>query len=226
MHNNPEYSPMTTELVFSRDGQNYHRAMPRVQFLPLGPEGSADSRVITTFALIERDKEFLLYYHGTNQEHGSDRSRAGVGGMQMPKGQVDGGSRKSVLGVARIPGRNLCGLKAEVDGVVETKWLCNYGDAGVQAYAETEKDGWVKAEILDQYGSVIPGWDRDACLVHTDADGRLHFSWGRENMVGGFGQISDKQGKVGHVVSLRFHLHRATLYAFQVGEEGSSPPYA
>ncbi len=38
-------------------------------------------------------------------------------------------------------------------------------------------------------------------------------------------QISDKQGKVGHVVRLRFHLHRATLYAFQVGEEESSPPY-
>ena len=135
MHNNPEYSPMTTELVYSRDGRNYRRVMPRVQFLSLGPEGSADSRMITSFALIEHDKEFLLYYHGTNQEHGSDRSKSGIGGVQMPRGHVDGDAHKSVLGVARIPGRDFCGLQAEVDGVVETKWLCNYGDAGVQAYA-------------------------------------------------------------------------------------------
>jgi hypothetical protein len=181
--------------------------------------------MITSFALIERDTEFLLYYHGTNQVHGSDRSKNGIGGMQMPKGQFDGKSRKSILGVARIPGKNFCGLQSEIDGIVETKWLCNYGDAGVQAYAQVEKDGWIKAEILDQYGSVIPGWDRDACLAHRDADGRLRFYWGREDLVGRFGQISDRQGKVGHVVRLRFHLHKATLYAFQVGEEGSSPPY-
>jgi len=225
MHNNPDYSPMTIELVYSRDGRNYHRAMPRVQFLPLGSEGSPDSRMITTFALIERDKEFLLYYHGTNQEHGSDRSKNGTGGMQMPKGQVEGEGRKSILGVARILGRNFCGLQAEVDGVVETKWLSNYGEAGVQAYVQKEKDGWIKAEILDQYGNVIPGWDASACSAREDADGRLGFYWGREDLVGGSGQISDKQGRVGHIVKLRFHLHKATLYAFQVGEEDSMPPY-
>jgi len=72
---------------------------------------------------------------------------------------------------------------------------------------------------------VIPGWDAEACFALEDADGRLHFHWEREDLVGGFGQISDKQGRVGHVVKLRFHLHRATLFAFQVGEEDSMPPY-
>ncbi len=225
MHNNPDYSPMTTELVYSRDGRSYHRAMPRVQFLQLGPDGSADSLMVTPIALIESDKEFLLYYHGTNQEHGSDRFRNGIGGREMPRGRVEAKARKAVLGLARIPGRNFCGLRAEIDGIVETKWLCNYGAGGVQAYAEFEGHGWIKAEILDQYGNLIPGWDRDACLVREGVDGRLHFSWGIEDLVGAFGQISDKQGKIGHVVKLRFHLHKATLYGFQVGEDGAMPAY-
>ncbi len=225
MHNNPDYSPMTNELVYSKGGLNYHRAMPRVQFLPLGPDGSVDSRMVIPIALIERDGDYLLYYSGTNQEHGSDRSRNGIGGVRMPKGRLDGEERRSILGVARIPGRNFCGLCAELDGVIETKWLCNYGDGGVEAYALVKRDGWIKAEILDQYGRVIPGWDRDSCIAGGDSSGRFRFFWGREDLVGRSGQVSDEEGRVGHVVKLRFHLHRATLYAFQIGEEGAMPPY-
>jgi hypothetical protein len=143
----------------------------------------------------------------------------------MPAGRTDGGERRSILGVARIPGRNFCGLFAEVDGVVETKWLCNYGDGGIWAYARVERDGWIRAEILDQYGRVIPGWDRDACSARTDSHGGLRFSWGREDQVGRSDQVGEKGGRVGHVLKLRFHLHKATLYAFQVGEEGGTPPY-
>ena len=108
---------------------------------------------------------------------------------------------------------------------METKWLCNYGDGGVEAYAGVQKDGWIRAEILDQYGRVIPGWDREESNANGDADGRLHFFWGREDLVGRCGQISEKEGIIGHVVKLRFLLHRATLFAFQIGEEGTMPPY-
>lgn len=224
MHNNPEHSPMTNELVYSRDGLNYRRAMPRVQFLPLGPDGSADSRMIMPIALIERENGCLLYYRGTNQEHGSDRSGDGIGGVEMPRGRVDGDERRSILSVARIEGRNFCGLRAEFDGVVETGFLCNYGDGGVEAHADAGNDGWIRAEILDQYGRVIPGWDRYHCEVRYSR-GRVRFCWGQEELVGINGQTSDEGGKVGHVVKLRFYLHKATLYGFQVGKEGSMPPY-
>ena len=225
MRNNPDYSPMTVELAYSRDGFNYHRAMPRTQFLPLGPDGSEDSRLIMPIALIKRENDVLLYYHGRNQEHGSDRTGDGIGGVQMPKGRVEGDEPRSIMGVALIPGRNFCGLRAEGDGLVETKWLCNYGDGGVKAHAEVEPGGWIRAEILDQYGRVIPGWGRDECSVSREAGGRLRFSWGREDLVGNFGQTSEAEGLIGHVVKLRFLLYRATLYAFQIGEEGAMPPY-
>ena len=41
-------------------GLDYHRAMPRVQFLHLGPEGSADNRMILPIALIEMEGDVLL----------------------------------------------------------------------------------------------------------------------------------------------------------------------
>ena len=40
-----------------------------------------------------------------------------------------------------------------------------------------------------------------------------------------YGQVSEKGGRVGHVTKLRFYLHKATLYGFQVGDEGVMPAY-
>jgi hypothetical protein len=216
---------MMVELAFSRDGLNYYRAMPREQFLPLGPPGFSDSRLIMPIAMIMREEDVLLYYHGRNQEHGSDRSADGIGGIQMPKGRIEGDELKSIMGVARIPGRNFCGLQAEVDGLIETKWLCNYGRGGIEAYADIEEGGWIKAEILDQYGRVIPGWDIESCTVVEESGGKMRFSWGRDDLIGYSGQTSEEGGKVGNVVKLRFVLHRATLFGFQAGEEGAMPPY-
>jgi len=219
-HNNPEYSPMTTELVYSRDGMNYRRAVPGTEFIPLGPEGRFDSRMVTSVALVQGDGETLVYYNGTNREHGSDR------GMQMqPSRSVEGEEPVTGIGLARITGSNFCGLRADLDGMVETKWLCNYGGAGVRCAVETDPDGWVRAEILDQYGQVIPGWGRDVCQAREAPGGELTFSWGSDDLVGKYGQSSDEGGEVGHVVKVRFLLHKATLFGFLVGDEDAMPEY-
>ncbi len=80
-HNNPAFSPMTNELVYSRDGMHYYRAMPGAEFLPLGPVGTPDSRMVHPIALIERGSEFFLYYQGANREPGADRE---PGGNMLP----------------------------------------------------------------------------------------------------------------------------------------------
>src|SRR5262249_33292286 len=43
LRNNLESSPMTNELIYSRDGFEYRRAMPRQPFVPFGPQGAFDS---------------------------------------------------------------------------------------------------------------------------------------------------------------------------------------
>ncbi|MBU7004915.1 MAG: hypothetical protein HXS50_05070, partial [Theionarchaea archaeon] len=109
--------------------------------------------------------------------------------------------------------------------VVETKWLCNYGKGGVEVLANIEEGGWIRVEILDQYGRVIPGWEAEKCHFREGEGGRLSFFWGPDELVGRTGQISDQNGRIGNVIKLRFLLNRATLYGFQAGDEGAMPPY-
>ena len=216
-HNNPEYSPMTVELAYSRDGLNYSRALPRTEFLPLGSDGSFDSRMISSVALLEQGPEHWIYYNGRNVEHGSDR------GMEMQQDKTpDGGAYRCGVALAKLPWGHFCGLRAELDGVVETKYLCNYGDRGVRMLARCEADGWIRAEVLDQYGRIIPGWGPSNCRAVPGDDGWIDLSWG-DGLTGMFGQTADGEAKVGHVVKLRFHLRKATLFGFDVGTEGDVP---
>jgi hypothetical protein len=173
-------------------------------------------------ALLERGPEILLYYQGSNGDHGSDRGRR----KMTPSRTVGGEPRRGGVGLARLPWGQFCGLRADPDGVVETKWLCNYGASGVRAVAAVEEGGSVRAEVLDQYGAVIPGWGREECRSREEGErGLLCFYWGREDLVGRAGQTSDKQGRVGHVVKLRFHLHRAALFGFQPAGQEATPAY-
>ena len=222
-HNNPAFSPVTNELVYSRDGLDYRRAMPRQPFVPLGPQGSFDSRVLMPYAVIEQNTDVLIYYRGSNSEHGSSRGTREQRTAAAQKTAIGETPQRSI-GLARLKWGHFRGLQAAGDGTVETKWLANYGESGVQAVAEISHDGFIKAEILDVYGNVISGWSKDQSNYHAAGRGILSFFWNQEELVGRAGQVSGQKGKVGHVVKLRFHLHKATLFGFRLGEQASEPP--
>lgn len=210
--NNPDDSPMTSELVYSRDGRHYHRALPRTPLLPLGGDGDFDSRMVWATAIIERGEELLLFYNGWNREHGSDR------GMPM-QDKHSGPGVQCGLGLARLPKRHLCGLRAQAEGVVETKWLCQYSPAGVTAFAEIAPGGGIEVEVLDQYAKTIAGWDRSSSRLRPNPDGSRRCVWGDGDLEAGYGRTSPAGGAIGHVIKLRFHLRNATLYGFQAGED-------
>src|SRR5262249_46931111 len=152
----------------------------------------------------------LVFYSGTNKEHGSDRGMK----MQREARTANGAPPAWGVGLARMPWGHLSGLRADTDGMVETKWLTNYGDRGVQIAAAIDSGGTLQVEVLDQYGKVIPGWGRESSRTRTGEKGMLLVSWNRDDLDGRFGQVSDQGGKIGHVIKLRFHLHRATLFGF------------
>lgn len=208
--NNPDCSPMTSELVYSRDGRHYRRVLPRTQFLPLGGDGDFDSRMVWATAIIERGPELLIFYNGCNREHGSDR------GMPMQDKHSDPGVRTG-LGLARLPKHHLCGLRAEQGGMIETKWLCQYDAVGVTAFAEIALGGAIEVEVLDQYGKVIPGWDRSVSRLRPAPDGSWRCLWDG-GLDAAYGRASATGGTIGHVIKLRFHLRDATLYGFHVGD--------
>jgi len=214
-HNNPDYSPMTIELVYSRDGRHYRRAVPRTEFLPLGPEGDFDCRLIVANGILDHGAEHWIYYTGHNYEHGSDR------GMPMQRDRKPVGDRRLTgIGLARIPWGHFCGLRADHHGILETKWLCNYGRRGTRVLAHCSEGGRIRAEMLDPYGRVIPGFSADRCVAEGGRERGLHFSWGN-GLTGAAGQESSEGGVVGHVVKLRLHLDRATLFGFDIGAAAS-----
>lgn len=120
--NDPSFSPMTNELVYSRNGLDYRRAAPRRPWIPLGPPGAFDSRMVIPQRLIEHDDEILVYYQGRNHDHGSDRGQNG----KMTAAKTANGEPIQVgLGLARIKWGQFCGLHAKDQGIVETKWRSN-----------------------------------------------------------------------------------------------------
>ncbi len=220
-HNIAHMSTMTDELAYSRNGVDYRRAMPNQDWVPLGGPGSFDSRWITVVKIDPQPDEVRIFYRGSNFEHGSDRGRKEMTPMTVEEGQ----ERTSALGIARIKGRNFCGLRADHDGIVETKWIANPGQGGVEAWAEIEAGGFIRCEILNCFDEVIPGFSMEESAFDVAEDGRILFHWGREKLRGENRNQSPEGGMVRRVVRLRFHLFRATLFGFQIGEPGSFPEY-
>lgn len=212
LRNHPDASPITPELVWSRSGAKWQRLAPGTPFLPLGADDAADARMILVNGILESGAEHRIYFTGTNFDHGSDY------GQPMSPGRVVAGqTRRAMLGVARLPWGQWCGLRADATGLIETTYLCNYRNGGVSAVLDLQNGGKVECELLDPYGKTLPGWERDRSRARMAADGKTClFSWG-EGRDGSPGQQSAAGVRVGHVVKLRFHLREATLFGYQIG---------
>lgn len=212
-HNNPLASPMTNELVYSRDGRHWERAMPGEQFLSLGPTGAFDSRMIVVIGIVPWEGDLLLFYNGANHEHGSDR------GQPMSKGEAGPGEKpQRAIGLARIRKGMFCGYAADHEGMIETKYVTNYGGPGPRVLASVARGGGLRAEILDHYGNVLPGWERERCQMVHHSDGTIGFAWGEGRLEGRLDQESPEGGRVQRVVKLRLYLQRATVFGFSIGE--------
>jgi hypothetical protein len=196
--------------------------MPRHEFIPLGEDGRIDSRQVWPVRLIERDDEILIYYNAGNVEHGACRLDAVTPG-EMQKGRVAPGEEPvRRIGLARLPWGHFRGLRADREGIVETRWLDNYGTRGVSVAADIRPGGYLRAEVLDVYEQVLPGWEAEKSRLEPGARGTSRIFWG-DNLDGCFEQQSPEGGVVQHVLKLRFHLYRATLFGVEVGERGQGP---
>lgn len=65
---------------------------------------------------------------------------------------------------------------------------------------------YVQVELRDETNRVVPGYEKDKCLLRNVDDTRIPLRWG------------DKTGTelIGRRVSLRFHLRRASIYALAI----------
>ena len=197
-----------TDLVkrHERDVMNYYLATSRngddwdlswiysgQPLLPRGPDGSFDKDLVlpSSSVVTYRDRHWL-YYSGANERHGTPE-------VVFP--------RESAIGVATLPLDRFVGLAASGDkvGTIVTRSFTLTGSRLQLNVAAAE--GSYRVEILAQDGQPIEGLSGRAARTYRGLDQLRH-------------QPRWKGSKLkqleGQVVRLRFTLHGATLYSFQV----------
>ena len=181
--------PVFVELATSRDGIHWEREDgDRPPILPLGKPGSWEDGMIYTanHPLVEGDR-IKLYYGGFDEEH------------SMPM--------HGKIGLATLRKDGFASLDAgDKEGTILTKRLA--GVSGPLHVNCTSSAGWVKVELLDGDGKVIPGFGRYDCTVLQGDSVDQVVAWGEK-----------KELPAGiPAVRVRFLLKNAAVYSFMAGE--------
>lgn len=188
--NNADAPVTWPELVISRDGIHWQRPFFGQAFLPLGPKGSFDHRQIrTASSIVELPDQLVLMYSGSPDAH--------VSGHRWD------------IGMATLRPDGFAALRADdSEGTLVTKPMTF--DAGkLSINANVAEGGYVKAELLDAAGKVVPGYTMDDCQPITGDQVRATLKWKEHATL----PPSTSEG-----MRLRFILRRAQLYSFQIGE--------
>ena len=179
------------ELVSSRDGIEWKRVEgDRPPLLELGAGGAWDDGMLHTPSqpLVEGD-EIKLFYGASDQTHVSP---------------VAGGWGNCAIGLATLRKDGFASLDAGDEvGSFTTRPLRRFtGPLRVNAGA---RRGWLRVELLDSSGIVIPGYGKDQCDPVTDD--------GVDQVVRWRGR--DQWPESPRPAHLRFYLKNASLYSFR-----------
>lgn len=198
---------------FSRDGTVF--TTPRAE-ADIAPEGWGSGKWDTGYLAatggicVIRDERLWFYYSGLR----GDGERLATGNWMKRGGeQRNGMYSNGSIGVATLRRDGFAGMVADGRGELVTKPLV-FDGAHLFVNAEC-RFGSVAAEILGEDGRAIPGFSLADCAPFARGDStktELRFAGG------------DLSRLARRAVSIRFHLHCATLYAFWISpsERGES----
>jgi hypothetical protein len=186
------------QLASSFDGISWHRAVHRRIFLPLGYQRneysgqSFDSEMIfPATQVVPFGDRLMLYYSGFNRTHNFFNNQSGIGLMTL---RMDGFVSLDA---------------ADTPGVVVTKPFVLDGTrllVNVEEVSRGVKDAGIRAEIQDERGTVLPGFDVDSSEVRGMGI-REGLAWK------GRADLSALRGKP---IRLRFVLRNVKLYSVHV----------
>ena len=180
------------QLTISHDNELWSRVGGMATFIPVGEEGSWDDGMIFTSSLVVRDDTIEIFYGGWDGPHDSRNRRAQISVARLRKDgfiSLDAGSSPGSVTTRKLQG--VCG--------------------GLFVNADAE-GGWLKAEVLDAAGNVLPGYSLDDCLPVTGDDVNINVQWRNKNEL----PRSDED------LRLRFVIQNASLYSFLAGKYSES----
>jgi hypothetical protein len=180
--------PIDVQLVHSRDGIQWHRCEDRSAVIPNGPHAYDAGCVlgVSNGPAVVGD-EMWFYYTAITTTHGG----------YVPKKEI-------TVALAKWRSDGFVSLDAGAHrGLVETVPLVFDGERlSVNADASS---GEVTVEVLNERGTVIPGYGRDDCSPLVTDDVRHHVRWGDRDRI-----VTDNP------IRLRFHLKDARLFSFSM----------
>ena len=177
------------ELTYARQGYAWHRAAQGTPFIPHGEPGSWEQgNLQCASAPVFVDDEIRYYYVGTTMFHQSHWEL---------EPQTAG------LGMASMKPDRFVALIAS-DEPAELTTIAFAPDAPhLFLNAKTAPDGWVKLELLDPGGSVLPGFSLDDCLPVTGDGTAIPVRWKPDRSTIPAGQP----------IRLRLHARSASIYS-------------
>jgi len=190
-----ETERIDSQLCYSRDGHKWERYRERIPFLPNGPEGTLDAGMLIPGAsdLIVRDGRLWIYYFGANVDHA---------------GRMYGDELKYGIGLARLRLDGFVSADADADGGTLTTKAIVCSGRTLRVNVDAPR-GEVRAELLDEAGEPIEGYDLACCLPYTGDSISAPLMWhGRGT-----------EGLIDRPVRIRFDLKNAQLYSFWFAEE-------
>ncbi|MBS3762429.1 MAG: hypothetical protein KGZ25_03890 [Planctomycetes bacterium] len=191
-----ELAPGTIDarLAWSHDGIHFRRPEARGAFLPTGPDGRFDSRLVWIMPdPIAVGEQLWFYYAGRNWDHHgrldpvADRRLSGIGRAVLRKdgfASVDAGH---ATGDFTTPPLEFSGAQLVIN-------------------AEIGGGGFVRVEIQDESGQPLEDYGADDTLPTTGNSTQLTVCW-REG--------PDISQLAGQKVRVRFLLRDCRLYSFQ-----------
>ncbi len=184
--------PVYTEIVTSRDGIHWLREQGnRPPMLPLGPAGTwEDGQLYTATHPVLENGTLKIYYGACDDVHGTalKKLRCGIGLATLRK---DGFAS---LDAGAAPGQ------------VTTRRLV--GAAGPLHVNYSAVGGWLRVEVLDGNGDVVPGYALADCTPLQGDSLDQVVTWGPETEL--------PSGPA--ALRLRFHLQNASVYSFCAGD--------
>ena len=193
-----EFVAAAAELAVSRDGIHWNRPFPGTFVLERGEDPAWDSRLSIPVAPVVHDQRIWCYYWGENMPYTVDAIR------KVKDGWVQDGRRiQRATGLATLRMDGFVSMAAPGEGSVTTRLL---DTPGGRMTVNARVGGDLRAEILDEDGNVIPGYEVHQCRPVSGDSLRHAITWGNgPDLVPG--------RKAGF--RIRFHLRDTDLYAFQ-----------
>ena len=181
------------ELIYSRSGYAWHRPAQGVPFVPHGGPTEWDSgNLQCASAPVFLPGEIRYYYAGTNVRHKRDWERE---------------KQTSGLGMASLRPDGFVALVAgeEPAELLTTPFILP--STQVRINAVTERNGWIRAALLDADGSPVAGYD-DSLPICGDST---------EHDVQWPGAAAG-EAPAGKLVRIRVRARNAALFSVAVGD--------